>query len=399
MYMRYHACLQNLSHEDLLQIAASGMRECRATRILGDAMLASKLPEQLAAAVLLSQDLIAPVLSSLPLTDLRTARVCHLWRDAWHEKMLLPLGQLRHLRSVGEFGYATQVVAMPGREAVLVPNYEQHRLDVLCSQPAAFEEQLCAPDIDDGEVVETLRTPSAVALMADGLAWVVESDRYSVVKVDLEEKLRLHEIERSQLGDGAFPEDVAIADDALLVLSRRNGETTDHCVSVFSASTGEFQHSFGGWGKGRSELFLPTSMAVHGESVYVADRGNHRVQVFRHADGMHVRSIGLDAAVTEELWEDMLDWGVEYEGEDPRIGADLGEFDHPFGVAVGHGRLYVSEYEGARVQVLTLEGEPLHVFDSPDGKPLGGICTSGEQVWVVGEHDDPNQVHILTIRE
>ena len=55
------------------------------------------------------------------------------------------------------------------------------------------EEQLCAPDIDDGEVVETLRTPSAVALMADGLAWVVESDRYSVVKVDLEEKLRLRD--------------------------------------------------------------------------------------------------------------------------------------------------------------------------------------------------------------
>ena len=52
---------------------------------------------------------------------------------------------------------------------------------------------------------------------------------------------------------------------------------------------------------------------------------------------------------------------------DATAGAAPGEFTAPTGVAVAHGRLYVSELVGRRVQVLTLEGAPLQV--------LGPLCT------------------------
>ena len=72
-----------------------------------------------------------------------------------------------------------------------------------------------------------------------------------------------------------------------------------------------------------------------------------------------------------------------------------GEFDCPFGVAVAHGRLYVSERRGQRIQVLSLDGEPLQVIESPDGRPLGRLCVDGENLWVLGPHEDPTYGHIF----
>ena len=67
-----------------------------------------------------------------------------------------------------------------------------------------------------------------------------------------------------------------------------------------------------------------------------------------------------------------------------RKGTAPREFNSPVGVAVGHGRLYVSECDGCRIQVLTLEGLLLQVLDSPDGEALGGLCVDGNRIWCVG---------------
>jgi len=73
-----------------------------------------------------------------------------------------------------------------------------------------------------------------------------------------------------------------------------------------------------------------------------------------------------------------------------------GRFMCPLGVAVWRGLLVVSDAYG-RVQVLTLEGRPLQVLRSSLrsrhgpldttrrlGSMLGGLCASGDRVWVAG---------------
>ena len=86
------------------------------------------------------------------------------------------------------------------------------------------------------------------------------------------------------------------------------------------------------------------------------------------------------------------------EGDDP------GQFKTPWGIAVVRGSqtlvpgeavlrgvLVVSEYGGRRAQVLTLAGVPLQVLTF--GSCLGGMCVSGERVWVVDQ--GAHKVHVL----
>ena len=90
-----------------------------------------------------------------------------------------------------------------------------------------------------------------------------------------------------------------------------------------------------------------------GELIFVADRYNHRVQCFA-ADGSVQRVIGS---------------GVRGDGP--------AEFKEPFGVACAGGLVYVSEWHGGRVQVLTMRGECVHRLAPPRAGQLGGICLLG----------------------
>ena len=72
---------------------------------------------------------------------------------------------------------------------------------------------------------------------------------------------------------------------------------------------------------------------------------------YKHTDGTHVRSIGRAGQAPDGV---RTDWPHEV---DERRSSAPGEFNGPSGVAIGHGRLIVSEEDGKRIQVLTLEGE------------------------------------------
>mmetsp|Transcript_36646 Transcript_36646/g.113404 ORF Transcript_36646/g.113404 Transcript_36646/m.113404 type:complete len:120 (-) Transcript_36646:339-698(-) len=75
------------------------------------------------------------------------------------------------------------------------------------------------------------------------------------------------------------------------------------------------------------------------------------------------------------------DDGKKWLGHDERIGAALGEFHEPFGVVVSAAgdRLYVSEREGRRIQVLSLpDGRPLRAIHVPDFMKPKGICVDAQ---------------------
>lgn len=50
-------------------------------------------------------------------------------------------------------------------------------------------------------------------------------------------------------------------------------------VQVFEKASGTYQRQFGCAGNSKGELLFPHGLAVDGKHVYVAEKGNHRVQV------------------------------------------------------------------------------------------------------------------------
>ena len=350
-----------------------------------EAVIAEHSPVPFAVAqVLTSPDLVGCLLQSLGLNDCRTARVCTAWRHAWSLKDQLALGQLRVVHTgIGSFGYPKHATPRP-EGGVLVPDYGHCCLQQYSTQ-GQHEAALCE---------DVVNTPCALALMGDGTAWVIASDNEVLVRVNLTTGAPLIELNGS---DWSFIQnDLALAGDALLVLSAGDIEST--CIAVLSAETGDFRFEFGEFGSDDDQLRSPESLTVHDDLVYVADMCNHRIQVYQLSDGRHVRSIGRTGQ--GPIWEDGEgDDSFESMDGDERIGSAPGEFNEPAGVAIGHGRLYVSEDEGRRIQVLTLEGEPLHVVASPDGKSLGGLCVDGDRVWVAGPHDHHSYVHLLELAD
>jgi hypothetical protein len=101
----------------------------------------------------------------------------------------------------------------------------------------------------------------------------------------------------------------------------------------------------------------------------VVDSGNDRLQVFTQA-GAFVRAIGGS-------------------------GTAPGLFDYPISVATLGSRLYVSEFHGKRVQVLTPKGELLHVLRMRFGQmgALSGIHVTMRHVYVIDW--ERNGIHVL----
>ena len=97
-------------------------------------------------------------------------------------------------------------------------------------------------------------------------------------------------------------------------------------------------------GTAEGELALPRNIAVGGDGrIYVLDSGNHRLQVFE-GDGTFVTG-----------------WGT--------FGAEAGQFNEPWGIAVDDEYVYVADTWNHRVQKFTLDGQFVDAFGqsgSPD---------------------------------
>ena len=375
---RFVARLANLPHDELVAIAAQGMREGNETRNMGEDRMAlhSPLPEWAVTDVLLSPDLLVSVLSTLTVRDGYTASVCKAWQLAWKEKNH---GVLRPVRTIkdGNLFYPQHVVALPDGGA-LVGNWADNSLQPYSAQGEP-QPGLCG-HVDDGQyqTIRGVSMPSAMALVSDGTMWVDESSNNNrlsrLVKVRLADGKRLIVVERH---DHFVPQDLALFGDLLLVLELNiDGEGR---IVVLDAATGALQRTINPSCGGQPLQDL-SSLCVHGDLVFIADPNNHRIVVCRHTDGAHVRCIGKAGQTRKE-----------------RKGTDSGEFINPVGVAIGHGRLYVSERVGRRIQVLTLEGLPLQVLDLPDGGMLGSLCVDDTRIWCLGHGAGTAQMHLLTV--
>lgn len=140
------------------------------------------------------------------------------------------------------------------------------------------------------------------------------------------------------------------------------------------------------------------------------------MQVYRHTDGTHVRSIGRNASAP---WPTKVGHGVDMAWtramglylHSERSGMAPGEFTLPTGIAAAHGRLYVSDGGlcNWRLQELSLEGQPLQAFDlnyyghnhpAPRRYHDSHICADGRRVWVTEcEYTSGSRVHMLALVE
>ena len=348
-------------------------------------------PERLPTALRLPE-LLANTFGHLSARDgWQAAAVCKVWRGPWRQRMKGMLRCVRRGAPVPRFTFHVSAAA----GGVLLTDY-LHSV-VRRYSPA-------------GDLVQVYNEPGmnlpgrAVKIPnSNALAWAIEHDDSNVVLTRLTDGSRLRDIEFAQEEDneirphsqilplsGQRPRDLAIVGDALLVLCCTDG--VYGCVVVLDAHTGAFRYCFAGEVGSAEELRDPESFAVAGDLVYIADMYNHQVKVFRHAEGTGtlVRTFGR-TDTPPEVDEDDPYWQTVYPYDDPRIGAGPGEFNEPWGIAVGKRCLYVSESAGARIQVLSLpDGGPMHIVRSPDGLDLTGMCFTalpdgtGARVWCCG---------------
>ena len=142
----------------------------------------------------------------------------------------------------------------------------------------------------------------------------------------------------------------------------------NHRVVVFSPAL-HFLFAFAHEGKARGELRYPRGVAyLGGGELVVASEGNHRLEVY-DLEGAYVRSIGAGR------------------GDGP------GQLKGPSEVSVAHGRLYVSEKAGKRVQVFSPDGAALQVLPSPPETELSGLCADGQRLYAADSED--HKLHVL----
>ena len=358
-----------------------------------------------------SEDVLACVLSLHAVKEgcvHSLASVSKAWRAAWRRRCK---DRCRLLRTqIGDFRHAIHVTALANGGAI-VADYGHFKLE-------AF-----SPDGDSQTIYcERFETPGAIALLGDGTAWMLAQDREAVCLVRWQDGVGaqqpsrrwpngwrqdtnwndphgriLQHVDFDALGASEQPRvylepcDLAVSGDRLLVLCRGGWFGR---VCVLDSQTGVVLYQLGPASEAgeADELRIPRSLAVHQDLCFVADTYNHVIKIFNFRQRQHVRTIGSAAATPSfDEFNDVDPWRIMHHLGDARRSDLPCEFNEPVGVAFRDGRLYVSEASGRRIQILRFPNgchgsvECLQIIESPYGKPLAGLCVSGDRLWCVGQ--------------
>lgn len=165
----------------------------------------------------------------------------------------------------------------------------------------------------------------------------------------------------------------------------------DHRVAAYD-SAGIVRFELADWGVGPAQINGPASAVASGDVLYVADLGNHRIQMFS-LDGEHLGA-ATGAMDGEQLlrprdvvydgsdWLYIADTGNDRVAIIDRVGRWVGQigesgqgaehFDSPYALALSaDGRLFVADRGNQRISVVDLSGRHLYSFrELGDFEPL-----------------------------
>ena len=178
-------------------------------------------------------------------------------------------------------------------------------------------------------------------------------------------------------------------------------------VSVWTVD-GSFKTAWGSGGSGNGKLDGPSSCYVYGNEVFVSEYHNHRVQVF-DLNGTYLRKWGA-YGTGEGQFNKARDVYVNMEGvQTPEVyvadqgnhriqvfelngtflrqfgsyGNNLGQLNNPLGVCVGpDGKVYASSHHGQKVQVFEQNGSS--VREIAIGMYAADLAFSGDKLVVAG---------------
>ena len=330
---RMAARLADLSHAQLLEIAAAGCEASTQVKNRADALLAAHKPlvQQAVEGVLLSSDLVPHLLAPLQLEDGAAAAVCSRWAEGWkatsegRRRLRKVAFDFPHRDLLGSHSFDMAVI--PGDDARLVVksgslvHILRHDMSVVSSFEtpsfggvAASEEFLYKNDANT----------EVVCLTHDG----TEVAKYQDPDMHIDSPV---------LGPGGL---------LFCLLYDDHGIEDDEIVAL-DAQTLQPRHRFG-----LSLLNEACGMAVVGEELFVCDTGNDRLQVFSLA-GEHRRSI-----TGEWKWPAKLCFVKDrfYLLEAPleRAGDAASDEAH-----------LLNPLQGRRIFVLSLQGDTLQVYTHP----------------------------------
>lgn len=218
----------------------------------------------------------------------------------------------------------------------------------------------------DGE----LDRPSGISFDVDGNLLVVDTMNHRVQKFSAT-GVFLSTFGEFGDGDGQFnmPWGVAIDldDGAIFISDWRNDR-----IQKFSPD-GEYISQFGTSGDGRGELNRPAGVAIddHGD-IYVADRGNHRVQLF-NAAGIFVDIFYGDAGLSKSARIYILANPKVLRSRESTDLVDVKRLRGPMSMRIYGDLMYIPDFGCHRIQVYRKEAYELtagEIYPEPNAPSL-----------------------------
>ena len=333
---RLAARLADLSHAQLVEIAAAGCEASAEVKNRADALLAAHKPlaQWAVEGVLLSSDLVPHLLAPLQLEDGAAAAVCSRWAEGWKATSE---GRRRLTRVALDF--PQDLLGTRSLDMAVVPGGDEQL--VVRSDTTV---RILARDMSSCQQLRACRS-TWLHRRQRGVHLRDRRWRHMPASLTTAPRSRATKI-RTSASPTLCSRPVGCSS---ACSTMRSDDTQDEIVAL-DAQTLQPRHRFG-----LSLLNGARGMAVVGEELFVCDTGNDRLQVFSLA-GEHRRSITGEWKRPQALCfvKDRL-YLIEEADDDED---EEGELINPL--------------QGRRIFVLSLQGDTLQVYTHPSrGKPSG----------------------------